>query len=77
MITAEGEVRSMRIPTQSDEEYLDEEQSVELEVEAELAFEETFPLRLVEGEDDRYADAVSDIGGYAAEELAMHVIEEQ
>ena len=60
----------------TDQDYLDEEQRVELEVEAELAFEHRFPRRLVEGEDDRFADAYSDSGEYAAEELAMHLVEE-
>lgn len=35
-----------------------------------------FPLRLVQGEDDVVAEASRDCGGWSAEELAMHLVEE-
>lgn len=56
-------------------EWRDEELNVELEIDAELAFEDAFPLRLVEGEDDRFATGLRrDPGRYSAEELAIHLI---
>jgi hypothetical protein len=61
--------------TAADDDWIDEELAVDLEVDAELAFEvDDFPMRLVEGDDDRFASAFRDPGGYAAEELAIHVI---
>jgi len=60
-----------------DEFWLDEERSIDLEIDDELAFEDgKLVLRLIEddNEDDRFAFGVHDIGAYAAEELAMHVI---
>jgi hypothetical protein len=60
-----------------DESWLDEETSVDLEVDDELAFEEDdSPIRLVEddNEDDRFAFGLHDAGSYAAEELAVHLI---
>jgi hypothetical protein len=61
--------------TADDDDWIDAELAVELEVDDELAFEDDdFPMRLVEGDDDRFASAYRDPGGFAAEELAIHVI---
>jgi hypothetical protein len=35
-----------------------------------------FPLRLVQGDDDVVVEASRDCGGWSAEELAMHLVEE-
>jgi hypothetical protein len=50
-----------------------EEQAAALEVGSEGRL---FPLRLVQGEDDIVADAYRDRGGWSAEELAMHLLDE-
>ena len=61
--------------TAADADWIDDELAVELEVDDELAFEvEDFPMRLVEGDDDRFASAYRDEGSYAAEERAIHLI---
>jgi hypothetical protein len=61
--------------TADDDDWIDAELAVELEVDDELAFEDDdFPMRLVEGDDDRFASAYRDPGGFAAEELAIHGI---
>jgi hypothetical protein len=58
-----------------DESWIDEETAVDLEVDDELSFEnDESPLRLPEGEDDRFAFGIHDTGSYAAEELAVHPI---
>jgi hypothetical protein len=55
--------------------WIDDELAVDLEVDDELAFEvDDFPMRLVEGDDDRFASAFHDPGSYAAEERAIHLI---
>ncbi|MBK5307159.1 MAG: hypothetical protein JJD92_10765 [Frankiaceae bacterium] len=61
--------------TATDDDWIDAELAVELEVDDELAFEvDDFPMRLIEGDDDRFASAFRDPGSYAAEELAMHLV---
>ena len=61
--------------TADDDDWIDAELAVDLEVDDELAFEiEDFPMRLVEGDDDRFASAFRDPGSYAAEERAIHLI---
>ena len=61
--------------TAVDADWIDEELAVDLEVDDELAYEiDDSPIRLIEGEDDRFASAFHDPGAYAAEELAIHVI---
>ena len=61
--------------TAAEDDWIDDELAVDLEVDNELAFEtDDFPLRLVEGDDDRFASAFHDPGSYAAEERAIHVI---
>jgi hypothetical protein len=35
-----------------------------------------YPMRLVQGEDDIVTDTSRDRGGWSAEELAMHLVEE-
>ena len=46
------------------------------EVEDESREGPLYPMRLVQGEDDIVTDTSRDRGGWSAEELAMHLVEE-
>ena len=62
-------------PTPDDEDRLVELYADEVE-EDEPSEGPLYPMRLVQGEDDIVTDTSRDRGGWSAEELAMHLVEE-